>query len=148
MKFMIVPYHAVEDHIKATAKDLYDQSIEKEETDAFAVNWDYYHALSISGNLLATIAFKEEDRKILAYAVYTVSFDPLHGDLQAANDVFYVDKKHRGKLSLQFLRKSDELLKDKGMSKISYILSDERLGKLLSRNGYKPTSTVWSLNNV
>ena len=148
MKFMILPYHAVEDHIKATAKDLYDESFERKERDAFAVNWDYYHALSLSGNLLASIALIEEERRIVAYAVYSVSVDPLHGELQAANDVFYVDKEHRGKMPLQFLRKSDELLKDKGINNISYVLSDERLGKLLARAGYKPTHTVWSTNNV
>lgn len=146
MKFLILPYHAVEDEIKAMSKQLYDESLERKETDAFAVNWKYYRALSISGNLLATIALK--GREIAAFAVYTVSVDPLHGKLQAANEVFYVDKEHRGKTSLKFLRKSDELLKGKGIETIAYVLSNNRLGKLLARNGYKPTHTVWSLNNV
>lgn len=145
MKFMILPYHAIEDHIMNTAKTLYDESVERKETDAFAVDWDYYKSLSLSGNLLVTIALDEDARKIHGYAVYTVSDDPLHGDLQATNDVFYVEKKHRGRLSLKLLKEADKLLRQKGVKKISYVLSNESLGKLLSRNGYKPTHTVWSM---
>ena len=148
MKFMVLPFHAVEDHIRATAKDLYDESIERREDDAFAINWDYYHSLSISGNLLVTIALIEEEKKIVAYSVYSVFHDTLHGQLKATNEVFYVEKAYRGKMSFKLLKKSDELLKEKGIENIAYILSDERLGKLLSRNGYKPTHTVWSVNNV
>lgn len=146
IEYIIVPTHAVLDHIKRKSPDHFLKMKEKKFRDSANVDWDYYKSISLSGNSLAIVALK--GKEIIGYSVFTVTSDPIHKEfLQAANDAFFVEEKYRNKISMKFLKKTNQLLKESGVNNISYILSDEKLGRVLSMSGYKPTHTVWSFEN-
>jgi hypothetical protein len=108
------------------------------------MDWDYYLAASYAGQCKAVTV--RDDGKLVGYALFFIGHNPDHKHIiQATNSGIYLDEKYRGKVSLQLLRKSDEFMKELGAHEINYLLKDDRIGRLLGRNGYKSDHRLWSI---
>ena len=108
------------------------------------VDWDYYLEASYLGQCMAVTA--HQDGELAGYSIFFISKNANQKHMtEASNVALYVTPKHRGKLALLLMKKSDEFLN--GVDEITYTLRDDRIGKLLSRQGYKPEYKVWSIKH-
>lgn len=146
MEFRVAPFHKVGHEISLNMKRHYADMEEKEGYGPIDADWRSYIEASNFGNCLVFLA--ECDKKIVAYSVFMLSFNINHKTKkEASNSAFYIDPEYRAKITGKFLRYINSWLLDKGIDEISYLVRDERIGKLLKRIGMKPTHTLWTLRN-
>lgn len=83
--------------------------------------------------------------KLIGYSAFFVNTNVNHKHIvEAENAGIFVDPAYRGRVSVELIKKSDQFLKDNGVHVINYAVHDERIGRLLARQGYKPMQIVWS----
>ncbi len=139
MIYDFVPFHLVAEEIAKNLENHYDPNEDKFPN----LDWDSYLQLSLADRCKAVIIRNEG--KLIAYSVFCISQNLNHKEvLEAANTGIFIDKAYRGKIILEFLRKSDEYLKELGVMEVTHIINDERFGALLKRVGYKAKHKVWS----
>ena len=138
-----VPLHLVADGIANNIEN-HSADINRKETYGDAnVDWDAYLQLSHEGRCRVTTA--RENDKLIGYAVFCISRHPNHRDfIHAINTALFIEKKYRGKLTLDLIRKSDKYLEEMGVMETSYTFNDERIGKLIERANYKQRQITWS----
>jgi hypothetical protein len=108
------------------------------------MDWDYYLSASHAGKCKAVTV--RDGSRLVGYALFFIGNNPDHKHiLQATNSGIYLDEEYRGKISLQLIKKADEFLKNLGVKEINYLLKDDRIGRLLGRNGYKSDHKLWSI---
>lgn len=107
------------------------------------LDWDYYLSASHAGHCQAVTV--RDDDELVGYSIFFISHDPDRKHiLQATNSGIFLDKEYRGKIAMELMKKSDAYMKELGVHEINYLLKDDRLGRLLGRNGYKPEYKLWS----
>jgi hypothetical protein len=107
------------------------------------LDWDYYLQSSYAGQCKAVTI--RDDGKLVGYTIFFITNDPDRKHvLQATNSGIFVDDDYRGKASIQLLKKADAYMKDLGAQEINYLIKDDRIGKLLSRQAYKQDYKLWS----
>jgi hypothetical protein len=141
IEFNLVPFHEIAEYV---ARNVDQHVLDSGYGKRANLDWDYYLAASHSGECVAIVV--TDDEKTVGYSVFFVSNNPNHKHIiEANNSGIYLEKKYRGKTSIQLFKKADELLKALGVSEINYLLKDDRVGKILSRNGYRPEHKLWSV---
>ena len=142
MIYDFVPFHEVAEEIAKNLENHYDDVDLKDSYGRPNLDWDSYLQLSLAGRCKVVTA---RDKKLIAYSAFCISNNLNHkGITEAVNTGIFIDKKYRGKITLELLRKSDEYLKELGVMETMYILKDDRIGALLKRAKYKAKHTVWS----
>lgn len=142
--YKIVPFHEVGELIAANLVNHYDDVSLKDAYGRPDVDWTTYLQQSMAGRCVAIIA-KIKD-KIVAYSVFIVGNNINHKSfIEATNTAMFIDKEYRGKITSQFLKKTNEFLKNYGVNEILYILLDDRLGNLLKRQKFEAKHKVWSI---
>ncbi len=140
MEFHFVPYHPVSQRIK---KKIHEVQGEFEETyGAIKIDWDYFEQSSRAGH--AYIALILDNQEIVGFSGFLINRNAHHELMEADNVVIFVDKNKRGITSLKLIKFANQKLKELGVHQVNYVLKDERIGKLLSRQGFKPEFTTWS----
>ncbi len=143
MKYEIVPFHNIfeivynnkDEHIKEMG----------EHGNNICFDWEYIIKCSLDGECIAVTMVDDDKKGIAGYAVFLIDTDITNYKRKCAvNVILYVGNNYRGRKSIDFIKNIDKLLKDIGVVSIDFTLSDDKLGKLLGRNGYKITSKTWS----
>lgn len=142
IEWNFVPLHFILDELKVLAPRHYEEISDGE---PFNVDWNTYDAAGRSGQALAVTV---RDKNILVgYIVFTISRNLRHMHLiEATSSGWYVEKKYRGQIGAELVKKADEYLKNAGVHKTEYILNGAA-GKMLERLGYKATHQVWSIKH-
>lgn len=146
MIYDFVPFHLVAEEIAKNLENHYDDVDLKDDYGRPNLDWDSYLQLSLAGRCRVLTA--RIDGKLIAYSCFCISNNLNHkGIIEAANTGIFIEKEYRGKITLEFIRKSDEFLKELGVTEVIYILNDNRIGALLKRAKYKAKHIVWSKLN-
>ncbi len=107
------------------------------------IDWEAYASLSLMGKCGVVTA--REDGQLIGYAVFVIGNDLNHkSQIVASNTGFFIHKSHRGKIVDKFLNEAERFLKGYGVTKTTYMLTDNRLGRLLRRKGFNSKFTIWS----
>lgn len=142
--FDFVALHHVVDEIKPNVARHYEEMTDGDDYGVPDIDWDSYLAASVAGHI--KVVTMRDDGKLVGYGAFTVGFNPRYKTiLEATSDGIFIEKPYRGKYAQQFLRKCDFYLIMLGVREINYTLSDERIGKLLARNGYKQKYKVYGV---
>lgn len=141
MIFAMVPFHEVGEEIAKKVPEHYEAVKDYGPPN---VDWDYYLQASFEGKCVAITARDEE--KLVGYAVFFIETNANHKHhLEAINSGLFVDPEYRGSTAIEMFKRTTEFLKSLNVNEINYALKDERIGRLLAREGYKPDHTVWSI---
>lgn len=148
MIYNFVPFHLVAEEIAKNLEAHYDDVELKDAYGRPNLDWDSYLQLSLAGRCKVVTA--REKGVLVGYSCFCISNNLNHkGIIEASNTGIFINKKYRGKITLEFIRKSDEFLRQIGINEIIYVLNDERIGALLKRVKYKAKHMVWSkLNGI
>ena len=142
MMFEAKAFHEVATDVITASK-----AHEVRQKDDIFVDWEGYLQESLQGTCI-TFTMRDDAGKLIAYNMFLITSDPHRKNrIEAQNQMIWVAPEHRGKASVRFMRDCHEWLKNKQINNVVYVMSDERIGKLLEKSGFKPTHTVWSLNN-
>lgn len=143
MIYSIVPFHEVAAEVARRIPEFYKGM--NETYDKPDVDWEYYLEASHAGQCFAVIA---TEGRIVGIAVYFVTNNAHHkATIEANNSLLYVEPAYRASVGINLIRKSGELLKAMGVHEINFLNKDKRIAKILSRLGYEPEYTSWSLKN-
>jgi hypothetical protein len=143
MIYDFVPFEDVGEEIARNLEAHYNDADSRDDYGRPDLDWPAYITLSREGKCGAVIA--RNDGELIAYSVFIIGMNINHKQIaEALNTGFFIAEKWRGKITNEFLRKSDEYLKEIGVDRINYVLSDDRLGQLLKRKGYKSKFITWS----
>jgi hypothetical protein len=141
VQYALEPFHQIASDVALKIPAHY---AEKKSFGLPNLDWDYYLTASHMG-LCKAITVRDDD-KLVGYSVFFISHDTDRKHIQiATNAGVFLDPEYRGKIAIQLLKKSDEYLKELGAQEINYLLDDDRLGRLLGRNGYKSEYKLWSV---
>lgn len=141
--FGIAHLHDVYEEIKPNVARHYAEMSDGDDYGTPEIDWDSYLAAS-RANRCVVVTVRDE-KKLVGYSVYSLGANPRYKNLvMASSDGIFLEKPYRGKLSRQLIKKADEYLKNIGVHETVYILSDDRVGQLLSRDGYQSKYKVWS----
>lgn len=144
MIYQIEPFHEIAEYVAEKVPEHYEEVKNREGSELPNMDWDYYLEASLSGQCIAITA--RDQGKLVGYSVFFIETNANHKHiLEAVNSGIFLERKYRGRESLNLLRKTTEMLKQRGVHTISYLLKDDRIGKLLSRNGYKMDMKLWSI---
>ena len=143
MIYDFVPFHMVAEEVMRNFERHFEDVEVKDGSGKANLDWDSYLSLSLAGRCRAVIC--KVEGKIIAYSVFCISNNLNHKTIiEASNTGIFIQKEFRGKITSEFLRKSDEYLKEIGVMEIHYITNDDRIGILLKRAKYKAKYIVWS----
>ena len=143
MKYELVPFHTVAEFIAKNAKRHVDELKEDIVQSMPQIDWEYYLSLSEAGECMASIM--SLDGEIKGYLVFIIMDNPMFKNRKEANSQWvYIFPEHRN-CALNFIKKTNEYLKKLGVDDITYIIGNERIGKLLKLAGMKDTHKLWSI---
>lgn len=143
MIYDFVPFHLVAEEIAKNLENHYNDVDLKDDYGKPHVDWDSYLHSSLAGK--CRVVTCHDDNNLIAYSVFLISNNLNHkGIIEACNSALFIHKSYRGKIILEFLRKSDEYLKKFGVIETIYLTNDDRIGTLLKRAKYKARHIVWS----
>jgi hypothetical protein len=143
--FDLVPLHRVFREIEPNIPRHYSEMTDGDEYGVPDIDWPTYLAMSQMDRCVVVTA--RDGEALVGYGVYSLGHNPRYKTrFEASSHGIFLEKPHRGKFSAAFLKKADEYLRKIGVRETHYILSDERVGKYLGRNGYKSKYKVWSVN--
>lgn len=143
MIYDFVPFHLVAEEIMQNFERHYEDVEVKDGSGKANLDWESYLQLSLAGRCKAVICRDEE--RLIAYSVFCISNNLNHKTIiEAANTGIFISKEYRGKITSEFLRKSDDYLKEYGVMETTYITNDDRMGTLLKRVKYNAKHIVWS----
>lgn len=142
--FALLPLHRVYEEIKPNIPRHYSEMTEGDDYGPPDIDWEMYlHLSALNKCLVVTV---RDDGKLVGYSVYSVGRNPRYKTItQACSDGIFLEREYRGKLSRIFMKKADEYLKKIGVRETIYILSDDRVGRVLGGNGYKSKYRVWRM---
>lgn len=140
--FDFTPLHLVVDEIMPNVARHYEEMSDGDDYGPPDIDWDTYLALSHARQCMAVTA--RDKGKLIGYGVFAITRNLRYRTLwMASSEGIFIEKPYRGNLSKKFLRKCDAYLALYGARETHYILSDDRVGKLLARNGYESKYKVW-----
>lgn len=147
MIYDLVPFQEIAEDVAKNAETHYADMGIKEGYGRPDLDWEMYLQMSLAGRCVAVTARDKGELK--AYSVFLLS-NNLHYKkfIEAMSTGFFIDKDYRGKITSEFIKKCDELLERIGVMQTSYSLSDDRLGRLFERVGYKASNIIWSKRYV
>lgn len=146
MQYECVPFHKIGHEIAKNVVSHYEDVKKKEGLLSPDVDWKGYIELSDAGQCVAFIA-KDGD-KLVGYAVFVISNDMNHKSvIEASNTALFVNKEYRTKITKDFMKFAHDKLLESGLSRISYMVNDDRLGRLLQSAGLKNTHKLWTIEN-
>ncbi len=141
--FDFVPLHTVVREIAPHVGTHYAQMTDGDDYGFPDIDWDSYLLASQAG--LCRVVTVRDGGKLVGYSVYSFGRNLRYKEIiEASSDGIFLEKEYRGKLSSELLKRADQYLKALGIHETSYVLSDERVGKLLARNGYTAKYKVWT----
>jgi len=145
IEFALVPAHMVAAEIAPNVERHHAEMNEGDDYGALNIDWDTYIQGSLDGRVKVLTA--RNDGKLIGYIIFTLGRNMRHKHvIEAQASGWYVEKEHRGRVSLDMLEKADECLHGIGVHRTDYILGDEAAAKLLQRKGYNSNYKVWSKN--
>lgn len=143
MIYDFVPLHDVAGEIAKNLDKHYEDADSRDDYGKANIDWDNYFALSRDGKCRVVTARK--DGEMVGYSIFIIGTNINHKHIiEALNTGLFIQKGYRGKIVSEFLRKTDEYLNELGVMRVNYALSDDRLGALLKRKGYKAKFITWS----
>lgn len=108
------------------------------------IDWDYYLAMCHAGN--CHVLTMRDGEKLVGYAVMMFNNDPRHKDrYEAMCEGLFVEKEYRRKYGAKMIKRLCEYMK-KIKVDAHILISDERIGRLLSRYGFRETKKLWSFS--
>jgi hypothetical protein len=142
-RYEVVPFENVAE-ICARNADSHAMETREKLGRPLRMDWKAYLDASTRGECVAVVAKKGDE--IAGYSVYTLGCDPHSaGFTDAVSRFFYIFPKYRGgDESVRLIKNANALLKERGISSISYILESALLGRVLRRAGCRQTHIVWS----
>lgn len=140
MNFHFVPYHVVKDKIQHLVENNKGDFV-KHYGD---VNVDYQHFETLSAMGLAYVALAVKD-DVVGFAGFVVNENATHEGVEAENVVFYIDKKHRGRLFDDLLNYSKQEFKKMGVPKISVTIKSDALARSLKAKGFRKQYEIWEI---
>lgn len=144
MIYKLVPFHTIGHYVAQNADNHHSTMLEEKTEASPRIDWEYFLTLSQQGQCIASVM--QVDNEVRGYSVFVLGNDTLYKDrLEATNQALYIEPEFRSHTQ-EFLKETNKLFKDLGVQSINYILGNERLGKLMSRVGFKDKYTVWSVD--
>lgn len=144
IEFDLVPLHRVYQEIMPNIARHYTEMTDGDDYGTPDIDWDTYLALSRIHRCVVVTA--RDGGKLIGYSAYTIGNNLRYKEItEATSSGVFLEKEYRGQLSSQFIKKADEYLKKIGIHETNYILSDDRVGRLLGRNGYESKYKIWSV---
>lgn len=144
MIYQIEAFHDIAGYVAKNVSEHHKEADERETSEPLNMDWDYYFEASLAGQCIAITA--RDDGELVGYSVFFIETNANHKHiLEAVNSGVFLEKKYRGRESLNLFKRSTELLRGKGIHAINYLIKDDRIGKLLSRQGYKMEMKLWSI---
>lgn len=141
--FDFILLHHVYKEIKPNVERHYTEMTEGDDYGTPDVDWELYLALSKINRCFVVTA--RDQGKLVGYSIYTIGAMPRHKSIaQALSEGIFLEKEYRNKYSRIFMKKCEQYLMLTRIKETKYILSDDRVGRLLGANGYKPKYKVWS----
>lgn len=143
--YKLVPFHTIGKYVAQNAKNHHSNMLEEQIAASPKIDWEYYLSASHQGQCVAGVIQVNGEPK--GYSVFIIDKDPMNKDrTEATSQALYIENDYRRYVQ-KFLKECNRLLTDGGVDSISYIFGNERLGKLMSRVGFKNKYTVWSIDN-
>lgn len=143
IEFDFVQFHLVAGEIAPNVARHYREMSEGDDYGPPNIDWDTYIQASVNGQCMTVTA--RDKNKLIGYAVYVIGRNPRYKHiLEAESNGVFLEKEYRGKIGIRLLKKADEFLSKIGVQETNYTLSDERVGKILERNGYQTHYRIWS----
>lgn len=143
MNFDLVPFHLIAGEIAPNISRHYTEMSEGDEYGPPNIDWDSYIHASVAGQCVAVTV--RDQGVLVGYSVYMIGPNPRYKHIvEAVSSGIFLEKEYRGRIN--FFKKADEFLQKIGVQETSYILSDERVGKVLERQGYTSNYKIWSRN--
>lgn len=134
--------HEILGYLKGQERRHYKDVKDKALFPHINMDWDMYEELSKKGLCVAVLA--KDGNKIIGYSCYTLATDMNNKDETVAQSAaFFVERKYRGKLVVEFIKECDKILEGINVSKVLHTHSDVRIGKILERAGFQPKSINW-----
>lgn len=144
--YQVVPFHTVGEELARNVDRYVSEITDFSEHGAPNVDWDGY--LNLSAHGLARVITARHHEKLVGFIAFVLTHNMRHKHVREAwSQGIFVEKKYRGEVSVALTKKADEFIKTLGIHVTNYMLSDERVGRLLGRNGYQPKYTIWSKNH-
>lgn len=141
--FDLLPLHRVYKEIIPNIPRHYTEMTDGDEYGVPDIDWDLY--LTLSERNKCVVVTVRDNGKLVGYSVYTLGNNPRYRDIREAGSAgIFLEKEYRGELSHRLIQKADEYLQKIGIQETHYILSDDRVGRLLGRDGYKSKYKMWS----
>lgn len=140
MKFYFIPYHIVKDKIQTIIENNKGDFI-KHYGD---VDVDYGHFETLSALGMAYVALAVQD-DVVGFAGFLINHNATHKGVEAENVVFYVEKKHRGKLFNDLVEYSKKEFQKIGVPKISVTIKSDALARSLKAKGFEKQYEIWEL---
>lgn len=141
--FDIVPVNLILDEIKPNVARHYSEMSTGDDYGSPDIDWNYYEEIGAAGQCVAVTA--RDEGRLIAYSVYSLSINPRYKSrIEANSDGIFIEKEYRGRLG-NFPAKADDFLRNLGVMETNYTSNDKRVGAFLSRNGYEPKYTIWSM---
>lgn len=144
---MIYNFVSFNDVAEAIAKNLdahYADADFREDYGKANLDWENYFSLSAAGK--CKVITVEDNGELIAYSGFVIGRNINHKEIiEAVNSGFFIKEKYRGKIAKELIKKTKEYLHGYGVTRISYQLTDERLGRLLRREGFEAKYKIWSI---
>jgi hypothetical protein len=141
IEFNFVPFHLVAGEIAPNVARHYREMTDGDDYGPPNIDWDTYIQASVNGQCMTVTA--RDNGKLIGYSVYVIGNNPRYKHIiEADSNGIFLEKEYRGKIN--FFKEADKFLK-KIAHETNYTLSDERVGKMLERNGYKSSYKIWSI---
>lgn len=143
IEYKLVPFIEVGHYIAQNADNHHENMYEEKTEGQARVDWEYYLGLSTTECAVSVIL---DNGEFKGYSVFVLADNPIYqGRIEANNQFIYVEPNYRGH-SKEFIKKTNEMLRELGAKSVNYVLGNEKLGNLMSRIGFKDKYTVWSID--
>lgn len=144
ISFDLVPLHRIYHEISPNVARHYAEMTEGDEYGEPDLDWTLYLALSEADRCVAVTL--RDGGKLVGYSVFVLGSNPRYkARRQADNAGLFIEKPYRAKYHSAMIKKSNKYLKKIGVHEAVYILSDDRVGRLLARHGAESKYKVWSI---
>lgn len=143
MIFKTVPFHETAAYIAKNINRFYDGMADANPYGAPNIDWNFAFQASAAGQLWSVVA--ADDDGIAGISIWQLTENPRHKHiLEASCFGVFVEPRKRGKLSITLMQRAEDVMKDMGAHEITYVVSNPKIEKILSRSGYAPSYRVWS----
>ena len=121
----------------------FKDACETEEYDPVDIDMEYY--MNVSDMDKCFIVTLNSGTEMVGYSIFTIATDPIRRKVkEALNTCVYVKKGFRGFGTRRMLNDSLNLMKSLGADKVTYMIKNKALARMLQNDGFSSGEVTWS----